>query len=150
MTKKEIRETKKMLIDVLEKEERWHNCEYNSIDYVGEHDGFQVWDPGNTDKILWVHPAFVLYDPKTKKYEWVIWKEADKLMSVLMKKYPDFFSEEAAKKRNWKINLNNLRIFERADRAFYGDEYADKKYDPLYEEVYRYKAEAEKEEAEED
>ena len=67
-----------------------------------------------------------------------------------MKKYPEFYSEEAEKKRHWKRRLNELKIFERSDRAFYGDEYADKKYDPLYEEVYRYKAEAEKEEAEED
>lgn len=150
MTKKEIKETRKMLIEVLQKEERWNNCHYNIIHYVGEHDGFQVWDPANTDEILWVHPSYVLYDPKTKKYKWVIWKEADKLTSVLMKKYPDFFSEEGGKRRTWKRRLNELKTWEKADRTIYGDEYADKKYGPLYEEIYRYKAEAEKEEAEED
>ena len=149
MNKKEIRETRKMLIEVLEKEERWHNCHYNIIYYVGEHEGFQVWDTGNTDEILWVHPDFVLYDPKTKKYKWVIWKEADKLMSVLMKKYPEYYSDEAAKRRYWKVELNELqRYFIEPDRFLFGDEYVKKKYSKKLEEIYRYKAEAEKEEEE--
>ena len=146
MTKKEIRETRKMLLAIVQKAD----AEYNIIYYIGEHDGFQVWIPSNTDKRVWGHPKYLLYDPKTKQCKWVMWDDADTLASILMKKYPEFYSEEAEKKRHWKRRLNELKIFERSDRAFYGDEYADKKYDPLYEEVYRYKAEAEKEEAEED
>ena len=151
MTKKEIRETRKMLMDVLQKDKRWHNCEYNIIHYVGEHEGFQVWDPANTEKILWVHPDYVLYDPKTNRYKWVMWDEADELTFVLMKKYPDFFSEEGGKRRTWKRRLNELqRYFIEPDRFFFGDEYVKKKYSKKLEEIYRYKAEAEKEEAEED
>jgi hypothetical protein len=151
MTKKEIRETRKMLMDALQKDKRWHNAGYNIIYYVGEHEGFQVWDPGNTDEYSWGHPDFVLYDSKKTRYKWVILKEADKLMSVLMKKYPDFFSEEGGKRRTWKRRLNELqRYFIEPDRFFFGDEYVKKKYSKKLEEIYRYKAEAEKEEEEED
>jgi len=147
MTKKEIRETRKMLIVIVQKAD----AEYNIIYYIGEHDGFQVWIPSNTDKRVWGHPKYLLYDPKTKQCKWVLWDEADKLASVLMKKYPEFYSEEAEKKRHWKRRLNELqRYFIEPDRFLFGDEYVKKKYSKKLEEIYRYKAEAEKEEAEED
>ena len=80
-----------------------------------------------------------------------MWDEADTLASILMKKYPEYYSEEAKNKRAWRIRLNELqRYFIEPDRFFFGDEYVKKKYSKKLEEIYRYKAEAEKEEAEED
>lgn len=106
MSEEEIAEKAKNIMKMFKEDGVWDDS-YDTIYYIGEMDGYQYWDPDNSEMDFIMNHSIFRVNPKNLTYCKIFFDTSDtnpyqELTNALAECCPDFYTEEAIKKRNWK------------------------------------------------
>ena len=106
MSEEEIAEKAKNIMNMLKEDGVWDDS-YDTIYYIGEMDGYQYWFPDNSEMDFIMNHSIFRVNPRNLTYCKIVFDTSDtnpyqELTKALEECCPDFYTEEAIKKRNWK------------------------------------------------
>ena len=106
MTEEEIEEMMGKVLEKLNNDYNWDSF-FDYLKYLGELDGYHYWNPDNSEMDFIMNHSIFRVNPKNLTYCKIFFDTSDtnpyqELTNALAECCPDFYTEEAIKKRNWK------------------------------------------------
>ena len=106
MTEEEIEEMMGKVLEKLNNDYNWDSF-FDYLKYLGEMDGYQYWNPDNSEMDLIMNDSIFRVNPKNLTYCEIVFDTLDtnpyqELTKALEECFPYFYTEESIKKRNWK------------------------------------------------